>query len=51
MSFSFRVQTDEEYYTKNKENIAKLVKERNDLIHHFSLNLNLNTIDGLGEAE
>ncbi|WP_136799685.1 hypothetical protein [Desulfosediminicola ganghwensis] len=51
MSFSFQIQTDEDFYVKTRENIAKLVKERNDLIHHFPLNYNLNTLDGLKEAE
>lgn len=51
MSFSFRIQTDEDYYTKTKENLEKIVKERNDLIHNLPLNFNLNTTEGLEEAE
>ncbi len=51
ISFSFRVQTDEDGYLKTKENLAKIVKERNDLIHNLPLNFNLNTIESLREAE
>lgn len=51
MSFSFQVQADEEYYQKTKENLERIVKERNDLIHHLPLNFNLNTLEGLREAE
>ena len=51
MSFSFQVQADEDYYMKTKENLAKIVKERNELIHNLPLNFNLNDIESLKEAE
>ena len=51
ISFSFRIESDEKYYLKTKENLAKIIQERNDLIHHFPLNFNLNTIESLKEAE
>jgi hypothetical protein len=51
ISFSFRIESDEEYYLKTKENLAKIVKERNDLIHNFPLNFNLDKIEKLKEAE
>ena len=51
ISFSFRIESDEKYYQKTKENLVKIIQERNDLIHHFPLNFNLNTIESLKEAE
>lgn len=51
MSFSFQIQADEGYYLRTKENLANIVKERNELIHNLPLNFNLNSIDGLREAE
>jgi len=51
MSFSFQVQTDESYYLKTKENLAKIVKQRNELIHNLPLNFNLNATESLKEAE
>ena len=51
MSFSFQVQADEDYYEKTKDNLAKIVRERNELIHNLPLNFNLNTIEGLKKAE
>ncbi|MHB1350254.1 MAG: hypothetical protein ACYCYR_10325 [Desulfobulbaceae bacterium] len=51
ISFSFRIQSDEKYYLKTKENLAKITQERNDLIHNFPLNFNLNTVEGLTGAE
>jgi hypothetical protein len=51
MSFSFQVQADENYYLKTKENFARIVKERNELIHNLQLNFNLFSIEGLKEAE
>jgi len=35
LSFSFRIECDEGYYESKKEALAKLVSERNDLIHHL----------------
>ncbi len=34
-SFSFRVECDDDYYQSQKEALAQLVSERNDLIHHL----------------
>lgn len=51
ISFSFRIESDEDYYLKTKENLTKIVKERNDLIHNFLLNFNLDKIERLREAE
>lgn len=51
LSFSFRIESDEDYYLKTKDNLAKIVKERNDLIHNFPLNFNLDKIERLREAE
>lgn len=51
VSFSFRIQSDEKFYLKTKENIANIIQQRNDLIHHLSLNFDLNTIESLKEAE
>lgn len=51
MSFSFKIQSDEESYLLKKANLAKMIQERNDLIHQFILNFNLNTIESLTEAE
>jgi hypothetical protein len=51
MSFSFRIQTDEEYFNKRKEMLAKIVTERNELIHQLPLNFKLNSVEGLTEAE
>ena len=39
------------YYLMTKANLAKIVQERNELIHHFLLNFNLITIESLKEAE
>lgn len=35
LSFSFKIECDEGYYESKKEALAKLVSERNDLIHHL----------------
>lgn len=35
LSFSFRIECDAGYYESKKEALAKLVSERNDLIHHL----------------
>lgn len=51
ISFSFRIQSDEKCYQKTKENLAKIILERNDLIHHFPLNFNLNAVESLIAAE
>jgi len=51
ISVSFRIESDEDYYLKTKDNLAKIVKERNDLIHNFPLNFNLDKIERLREAE
>lgn len=51
MSFSFKIQSDEELYLLTKANLAKIIQERNDLIHQFVLNFNLNAIESLIEAE
>lgn len=34
-SFSFRIECDDDYYESRKEALARLVTERNDLIHHL----------------
>jgi hypothetical protein len=47
MSFSFKIQSDEELYLLTKANLAKIIQERNELIHQFVLNFNLNTIESL----
>ena len=51
MSFSFKIQSDENLYLQKKENLAKIIQERNELIHQFVLNFNLNTIESLIQAE
>ena len=51
VSFSYKIQSDENHYQRTKENLAQIVQERNDLIHHFILNYNLNSMDSLIEAE
>ena len=51
VSFSYKIQSDENHYQRTKENFAKIIQERNDLIHHFILNYNLNSMDSLLEAE
>ena len=51
ISFSFRIQSDEQQYLKTKENLARITQERNDLVHHLPINFNLNTIEGLEETE
>lgn len=51
MSFSFKIQSDEKLYLQKKENLAKIIQERNELIHQFVLNFNLNTIESLMQAE
>lgn len=51
VSFSYKIQSDENHYQRTKENLAKIIQERNDLIHHFILNYNLNSMDSLLEAE
>ncbi len=51
MSFSFKIQSNEELYLQTKTNLAKIVQERNDLTHQFILNFNLNSIESLLKAE
>lgn len=51
ISFSFNIESDENRYLKTKENLAKIVSERNDLIHCLPLNFNLDTVEGLNGAE
>lgn len=51
MTFSFRIQTDQDYFEKRKDILAKIVTERNELIHQLPLNFNLNSLEGLTEAE
>ncbi|MCL1076922.1 hypothetical protein D5R81_02125 [Parashewanella spongiae] len=34
-AFNFHIETDEAYAAERKESLAKLVSERNELIHHF----------------
>ncbi len=41
MSFSFKIGCDESYYLSQKQNLAQLVSDRNDLIHHLLLRFDL----------
>ena len=40
----------QDHYLKTKENLAKIVSQRNDLIHCLPLNFNLDTVEGLNGA-
>lgn len=51
ISFSCRIGGDEDFYKERKQILASIVAERNKIIHHFLLNYDLNSIDGLLEAE
>lgn len=45
LSFSFRIECDEDYYQSQKETLAQLVSERNDLIHHLLPRFNMNSAE------
>lgn len=45
LSFSFRIECDEDYYQSQKEALAQLVSERNDLIHHLLPRFNMNSAE------
>jgi hypothetical protein len=49
-SLSFRVETDIETHTKQKALMASIVKERNDLIHHFLPTYESTSINGCKSA-
>ncbi len=51
MSFQFKVGCDEVYYDKRKKELAAIVSERNDLIHHLLPRFNLATIESCHEIE
>lgn len=51
MSFQFKVGCDEVYYDKRKKELAEIVSERNDLIHHLLPRFNLATIESCHEIE
>jgi hypothetical protein len=45
ISFSFGIECDGDYYQTKKEDLARLVSERNDLIHHFLPRFDPNSVD------
>ena len=51
LSFTFRIDVDAVYYETKKEDLASLVAERNDLIHHFLPRLNHESIESWIETE
>ncbi|MDK9707657.1 MAG: OST-HTH/LOTUS domain-containing protein [Desulforhopalus sp.] len=51
MSFQFKVDCDEVYYDKRKKELAAIVAERNDLIHHLLPRFSLASIESCHEIE
>ncbi len=51
ITFSFQMPVDSDYFDKKKKELAKLVDERNDLIHHLLPRIDLESIDSWREAE
>lgn len=45
LSFSFKIECDAGYYESKKEALAKLVSERNDLIHHLLPRFNTSSVE------
>ncbi len=45
ISFSFRIECDEDYYKSQKETLAQLVCDRNDLIHHLLPRFDMNSAE------
>jgi hypothetical protein len=45
LSFKFQIECDSVYYNSKKEALAKLVSERNDLVHHLLPKFNSNSIE------
>lgn len=50
-SFRFRIGMDTSNVKEQKESLAKLVSERNELVHHFSANLSRTSSSGYLELE
>jgi hypothetical protein len=50
ISFSFKIQLDQEALEGRKEVLAKLVEERNELIHHFLQQYNLQSFEDCNSA-
>ncbi len=50
-SFDFRVETDEKSYENQKEALARLVLERNKLVHHFLPEFDPNSYESCSKVE
>jgi hypothetical protein len=50
-SFSFKLESDAVFYKTKKDAFASIVADRNELIHHFQLRFNLQSIESCLEAD
>ncbi|HDU8571232.1 TPA: hypothetical protein RG687_001002 [Vibrio parahaemolyticus] len=50
-SFDFGIECDESSYLERKDSFSKLVQERNELVHHLLLELDITSIDSCKQVE
>lgn len=50
-TFAFKVESDDGIYDAEKQELATIVADRNELVHHLLLRLDLNTIEGCKKAD
>ena len=51
MSFKFSIECDDEQYNNRKAELASIVAERNDLIHHLLPKWDMNSLESSKEIE